>query len=645
MPRDYYEILGVEPGGHRGGDQEGVPRGWRATFTPTSTGTTRRRRRSSSRPPRHTRCSPTPSAGAPTTPSATRGCAPAASPRTPPAASRTSSPRCSAAATRSFGDLFGFGRQPVRRRAATSAVEVEITLGEVLTGAEREVTFEAVSVCEHCHGNGAEPGTPIRHLRDLRRHRAGAAGPPHRLRPARADGHLPDLSRRRADRRAALRALRRRGPRAPGAHLGRRDPGGDRVRAADQDRGRRPRGRARCAGGRPLRARLGRRGRALRAPRRRPDHRREGPGDAGDGRRRALGADARRRPRGRGSRRRPARRHRSRSRGSACRRCAGRRRGDSTWSSTSSSRGSSPASSASSPGSCTSRSTAPPAGDPARGPLPPRARRAGARRAAELAPGGVEEDDGDDWVEYAIYGPPGEVPACPTSRRRPATGWSRSRSTEIPDDWADRWRDFHRPVSIAGGRIVVRPSWEAGRGFGRPRWTSVVDPGQAFGTGAHATTRLCLELLLELADARRGGGPARRPRHRLGGARDRGREARLGAGDRLRQRAGGARGGGRRTRPPTGSSSSSSASTCASSAAPAAPTVVANLTAPLLLDGRRPAPIEPPRSLVCSGLLRRRGRPGRGGARRRRARGRRAAGRGDWAALLGRSVSSDGGAG
>jgi molecular chaperone DnaJ len=40
-------------------------------------------------------------------------------------------------------------------------VETELTLDEVSTGVEREVSFQAVVVCEHCHGNGAEPGTPI----------------------------------------------------------------------------------------------------------------------------------------------------------------------------------------------------------------------------------------------------------------------------------------------------------------------------------------------------------------------------------------------------------------------------------------------------------------------------------------------------
>jgi molecular chaperone DnaJ len=61
-----------------------------------------------------------------------------------------------------FGDLFGFGRSAGPAQGGDIAVEVEITLAEVLSGAERHVSFESVSVCEHCHGNGAEPGTPIR---------------------------------------------------------------------------------------------------------------------------------------------------------------------------------------------------------------------------------------------------------------------------------------------------------------------------------------------------------------------------------------------------------------------------------------------------------------------------------------------------
>ena len=60
-----------------------------------------------------------------------------------------------------FGELFGFGRQGPASGGDIAAT-VEIELAEVLTGAKREVSFEAVSTCERCRGNGAEPGTPIR---------------------------------------------------------------------------------------------------------------------------------------------------------------------------------------------------------------------------------------------------------------------------------------------------------------------------------------------------------------------------------------------------------------------------------------------------------------------------------------------------
>ena len=50
---------------------------------------------------------------------------------------------------------------------------------------------------------------------------------------------------------------------------------------------------------------------------------------------------------------------------------------------------------------------------------------------------------------------------------------------------------------VVGGRLRVRPPWEPPAGDPGAR-ELVVDPGQAFGTGAHATTRLSLELLLGL---------------------------------------------------------------------------------------------------------------------------------------------------
>jgi molecular chaperone DnaJ len=61
-----------------------------------------------------------------------------------------------------FGDLFGFGRGGGPAAGGDVAAEVEVSLAEVVSGAHRQVSFEAVSTCEHCRGNGAEPGTPIR---------------------------------------------------------------------------------------------------------------------------------------------------------------------------------------------------------------------------------------------------------------------------------------------------------------------------------------------------------------------------------------------------------------------------------------------------------------------------------------------------
>jgi ribosomal protein L11 methyltransferase len=114
----------------------------------------------------------------------------------------------------------------------------------------------------------------------------------------------------------------------------------------------------------------------------------------------------------------------------------------------------------------------------------------------ELAPGGVEEDGGPGYVEYAIYGAPGELPALPDLEAVAGEGLVEVSSTDVPDDWADRWRDFHEPTVI-GGQLVVRPSWSEPPGD--DLLDVVIDPGQAFGTGAHATTRMCAELLLELA--------------------------------------------------------------------------------------------------------------------------------------------------
>lgn len=228
----------------------------------------------------------------------------------------------------------------------------------------------------------------------------------------------------------------------------------------------------------------------------------------------------------------------------------------------------------------------------------------------ELVPGGVEEvgfvprsgggDPSDGFYEYAIYGPPGELPELPDLRAAAGDGLVEVSSTEIPDDWADRWRDFHEPVAVGEGRIVVRPSWEETAAAGA-QVDLCVDPGQAFGTGAHATTRLCLELMLELADR----GEAE------GGLAD------LGTGSGVLGIAAAKLG----WAPVLACDSEQAAVEAAASnaaangvslelerrnlrehPAPTAPTIVANLTAPLL-EAVAARLVEPPRTLVCSGLL------------------------------------------
>ena len=112
----------------------------------------------------------------------------------------------------------------------------------------------------------------------------------------------------------------------------------------------------------------------------------------------------------------------------------------------------------------------------------------------ELAPGGVEQVDGDGFVEYAVYGAPGELPSFPSGSAEVGGVLVQVSGEPVADDWAERWKQFHEPVLI-GERVFVRPPWTSPK----PGVLDlVIDPGQAFGTGAHATTRLSLELLLEL---------------------------------------------------------------------------------------------------------------------------------------------------
>jgi ribosomal protein L11 methyltransferase len=262
----------------------------------------------------------------------------------------------------------------------------------------------------------------------------------------------------------------------------------------------------------------------------------------------------------------------------------------------------------------------------------------------QLAPNGVEEQSGPDWVEYAIYGAEGELPDVgeilgtlgdPVGPGREAEeptglGLVEVESQQVPDDWADRWRDFHEPTAIGDGRVVIRPSWhEAAPG---DAIDVLIDPGQAFGTGAHPTTRMCVELLLGLADEGRATGPLADlgtgsavlaiVAAKIGFAPVVGIDLELAALDAARANA-----------EANGVEIELARANLREDAVSPMPTIVANLTAPILRDvaGRLS---EAPERLVCSGLLAREAAEvegafataGLGLIERRDA--------GDWAALL-----------
>ncbi len=63
----------------------------------------------------------------------------------------------------------------------------------------------------------------------------------------------------------------------------------------------------------------------------------------------------------------------------------------------------------------------------------------------------------------------------------------------VEENWEIAWRQFFKPRRI-GNRFVVRPTWQEFEANSEDLLI-VLDPGQAFGTGDHPTTRLCLELL------------------------------------------------------------------------------------------------------------------------------------------------------
>jgi ribosomal protein L11 methyltransferase len=104
----------------------------------------------------------------------------------------------------------------------------------------------------------------------------------------------------------------------------------------------------------------------------------------------------------------------------------------------------------------------------------------------ELFPEGFEELDVDGELELAAYTTAG-------GEERLWQVFGPGASTDVETGWTEAWKRFHRPTRV--GPLWIGPPWEAAPADVTP---VVIDPGRAFGTGAHPTTRLSLELVLEL---------------------------------------------------------------------------------------------------------------------------------------------------
>jgi ribosomal protein L11 methyltransferase len=197
-------------------------------------------------------------------------------------------------------------------------------------------------------------------------------------------------------------------------------------------------------------------------------------------------------------------------------------------------------------------------------------------------------------VEFALYGAPGELPELPHLQAAAGDALCQVVTERVPDDWFDGWKRFHRPIRV--GKLVLRPPWEPAADAGG-LLDVVIDPGQAFGTGSHHTTRLCLELLGELAprgcflDLGCGSGVLAVAAAKLGWSPVCAADHEVAAVEAARA-----------TARANGVDVAVSRLDLRRDPVPAADVVAANLLRPLLLELADALP-RPPRALVASGLL------------------------------------------
>ena len=209
-------------------------------------------------------------------------------------------------------------------------------------------------------------------------------------------------------------------------------------------------------------------------------------------------------------------------------------------------------------------------------------------RLLPVLPDGVEEREVDGAVEYALYAADDSLPRIEEIRSVVGDALLDVRAEPVADGWDVRWHEHLRPVRVAG--LVVRPPWIDGSPD-----DLVIDPGTFFGAGTHATTKLCLELLQEcepsgaLCDWGAGTGVLAIAAARLGWSPVTAVELDVAALDLIEANA---------ARNHVGVKAVAGD---VREGAPWAPTVVANLPKPLLLDAA--AATRPPERLIAAGML------------------------------------------
>lgn len=97
-----------------------------------------------------------------------------------------------------------------------------------------------------------------------------------------------------------------------------------------------------------------------------------------------------------------------------------------------------------------------------------------------------------------VYISPEENPAeaiAFLSERYNAEGIQHTISTAacVEEDWINNWKKYFKPIPV-GEKLLIRPNWE-NEYDAQGRTVLHLEPGLAFGTGTHETTRLCMELL------------------------------------------------------------------------------------------------------------------------------------------------------